>query len=320
MTYLQQTIIQASALIGGFILLMLTVYLVLRFAIKKDKKRKAEYEAQGDFAKLSVVGKYHKLTLDIWDLMQHGLTNSDEEIQNLEVQRQNIIDYIRQLGNNRKGNLKWGNLKEIILCSILIGASALFIYLLYLIWDEVRFIYIFLFIIIFFGPLLHAILKERDVCFSIEDKDIDLLSGFQTECNEIYYKAIDNRDKYKMSAGDVDGLDKSEYNLSLWIIENIHNLHSEINMSKRIIKNMYVYKKSDLSGKSHSLMSIIVFTVIFAALLFILYQIWYYVCCGFLCFEFESLGDKIMAFIISMIGLGFVGGFIAICFGWNPPD
>ena len=39
MTYLQQTIVQASSLIGGFVLLMLTVYLILKVRIKRDERK-----------------------------------------------------------------------------------------------------------------------------------------------------------------------------------------------------------------------------------------------------------------------------------------
>lgn len=46
--------------------------------------------------------------------------------------------------------------------------------------------------------------------------------------------------------------------------------------------------------------------------------LWYYFCCGFLVFEDPSPGWKIIWGITSLIPLGFILGFIAICLGHNP--
>lgn len=52
--------------------------------------------------------------------------------------------------------------------------------------------------------------------------------------------------------------------------------------------------------------------------------VWYYFCCGFLLFPNEifgdspSLGESVAYFILSMLLLTWIGGLIAIAFGWNP--
>lgn len=325
MTYLQQTIIQASALIGGFVLLMLTVYLILKVRIKRDERKKL-YTNQLEGGDISVVEQYKKLSIDIWNLKQKGLTDSDIEIQSLEKQRQNIINYIRQLGENRKSKIKWSNHKEVFLCGLLIVMSVLFICFLCKIWDEVRFIYIFLLIILFFGSLVQCVSRMGGDGLNIDiedDKDFNVLKKISNECCNMENRFMDvkgiciriiNKKETDCSK------DCKKYQQTQWLIDSCNNLYNEIH--KAIDCNFdtsagYQSKKYSLP---YNTMFIIACIVGLAALLFVLYQIWYYVCCGFLCFEFESLGDKIMAFIISMIGLGFVGGFIAICFGWNPPD
>ena len=46
--------------------------------------------------------------------------------------------------------------------------------------------------------------------------------------------------------------------------------------------------------------------------------IWYYFCSGFLIFEDQPFWDKVVCGLISLIPLGFLIGFIMICFGWDP--
>ena len=55
--------------------------------------------------------------------------------------------------------------------------------------------------------------------------------------------------------------------------------------------------------------------------IFLLYGIgwiWYFFCGGFLVFEDCTFWDKVVYGLISLLPLGFVIGFIAICFGWDP--
>lgn len=55
--------------------------------------------------------------------------------------------------------------------------------------------------------------------------------------------------------------------------------------------------------------------------IFLLYGlgwVWYYFCSGFLIFEDQPFWDKVICGLISLIPLGFLIGFIMICFGWDP--
>lgn len=61
-----------------------------------------------------------------------------------------------------------------------------------------------------------------------------------------------------------------------------------------------------------------------AFLLVPVFYFWYYFCCGFLLFPNEifgdspSLGESIAYFILSMVIMSWLGGLIAMAFGWNP--
>lgn len=59
-------------------------------------------------------------------------------------------------------------------------------------------------------------------------------------------------------------------------------------------------------------------TIMIIGLLYLLGWIWYYFCSGFLIFEDQPFFDKIICGLISLIPLGFLLGFIAICCGWDP--
>ena len=53
-------------------------------------------------------------------------------------------------------------------------------------------------------------------------------------------------------------------------------------------------------------------------ILYIIGLIWYFFCCGFLIFEDQPFWDKVVCGLMSVVFLGFILGFIAICFGWDP--
>lgn len=61
-------------------------------------------------------------------------------------------------------------------------------------------------------------------------------------------------------------------------------------------------------------------TLLGIGLLYALGWVWYYFCCGFLVIEEPSFFWKIIWGLLSLVLLGFVAGFIAICCGWDPKD
>lgn len=85
------------------------------------------------------------------------------------------------------------------------------------------------------------------------------------------------------------------------------------------------YEEAQKSGERNKVAEIGFWTILWigiaslaALLLAGLGWIWYYFCCGFLVFEEPSFLWKIIWGLTSLIPLGFVIGFIAICFGWDP--
>lgn len=48
--------------------------------------------------------------------------------------------------------------------------------------------------------------------------------------------------------------------------------------------------------------------------------IWYFFCGGFLVFEDQPFWDKVVCGFISLILLGFLFGFVMVCFGWDPDN
>lgn len=46
--------------------------------------------------------------------------------------------------------------------------------------------------------------------------------------------------------------------------------------------------------------------------------IWYFFCGGFLIFEDQPFWDKVVYGLMSLVFLGFIFGFIAVCCGWDP--
>lgn len=86
-------------------------------------------------------------------------------------------------------------------------------------------------------------------------------------------------------------------------------------------------KQSEEGSKSKKILKIIAWSLVgigaFVLAIFILYAIgwiWYYVCGGFLLFDGDTFGfvDGLLWGIVSLILLGFIVGFIAICCGWDP--
>lgn len=48
--------------------------------------------------------------------------------------------------------------------------------------------------------------------------------------------------------------------------------------------------------------------------------IWYFFCGGFLVFEDQPFWNKVVYGFMSLIPLGFLFGFVMICFGWDPDN
>lgn len=75
-------------------------------------------------------------------------------------------------------------------------------------------------------------------------------------------------------------------------------------------------EKKNLSRVVNGLMCIgIISLAIF--LLYCIGWIWYF-CGGFLVFEDQPFWDKVICGLISLIPLGFLFGFVMVCFGWDP--
>ena len=48
--------------------------------------------------------------------------------------------------------------------------------------------------------------------------------------------------------------------------------------------------------------------------------IWYFFCGGFLVFEDQPFWDKVVCGLMSLVFLGFLFGFVMVCFGWDPDN
>ena len=69
----------------------------------------------------------------------------------------------------------------------------------------------------------------------------------------------------------------------------------------------------------HNISLNLLLTNIMVIFLYCLLWVWYYICGGYLVFEVaETFGDVLAYGFISILGLTFVIGFIAVIFGWNP--
>lgn len=52
--------------------------------------------------------------------------------------------------------------------------------------------------------------------------------------------------------------------------------------------------------------------------MYVIGWIWYFFCGGFLIFEDQPFWDKVVYGLMSLVFLGFIFGFIAVCCGWDP--
>ena len=69
----------------------------------------------------------------------------------------------------------------------------------------------------------------------------------------------------------------------------------------------------------HNISLNLLLTNIMVIFLYCLLWVWYYICGGYLVFEVaETFGDVLAYGFISILGLTFVIGFIAVIFVWNP--
>lgn len=52
--------------------------------------------------------------------------------------------------------------------------------------------------------------------------------------------------------------------------------------------------------------------------MYVIGWIWYFFCGGFLIFEDQPFWDKVVYGLMSLVFLGLIFGFIAVCCGWDP--
>lgn len=90
------------------------------------------------------------------------------------------------------------------------------------------------------------------------------------------------------------------------------------NIFGSIEKNAETEEERKAGARGTTIIMWIGISLLGIGLLYVLGWLWYYFCCGFLVIEEPSFFWKIIWGLFSLIPLGFIIGFIAICFGWDP--